>query len=126
MSPGADTSHPANVANTPVARPELAAYLEKVRTHAYKVTDADVEQLKAAGLSEDEIFEQTVAAAISEGLRDFDQYRMIVYALVLIGMMLLRPQGLFGIHEIWDFWPRRKNREHRSASGQSEGSASHG
>jgi hypothetical protein len=22
-------------------------------------------------------------------------------------MMLLRPQGLFGIHEIWDFWPRK-------------------
>lgn len=45
---------------------------------------------------------------LPEALRDFDQYRLIVYALVLIGMMLLRPQGLFGIHEIWDFWPRKK------------------
>jgi alkylhydroperoxidase family enzyme len=62
----------ANVANTPPAAPALAPYLDKVRTHAYKVTDADVEQLKAAGLSEDEIFEQTVAAAISEGLRRLD------------------------------------------------------
>jgi alkylhydroperoxidase family enzyme len=62
----------ANVANTAAPRPELTAYLEKVRTRAYSVTDADVEQLKAAGLSEDEIFEQTVAAAIGEGLRRLD------------------------------------------------------
>ena len=62
----------ANVANTPAPAPELAAYLEKVRTNAYKVTDADVDRLKEAGLSEDAIFEQTVAAAISEGLRRLD------------------------------------------------------
>jgi alkylhydroperoxidase family enzyme len=62
----------ANVANTAPAPPELTTYLEKVRTRAYTVTDADVENLKAAGLSEDEIFEQTVAAAISEGLRRLD------------------------------------------------------
>ena len=49
-----------------------------------------------------------ILTALPEVLRDFDQYRLIVYALLLIGMMLLRPQGLFGIHEIWDFWPRRK------------------
>jgi branched-chain amino acid transport system permease protein len=49
---------------------------------------------------------------LPEALRDFDQYRLIVYALVLICMMLVRPQGLFGIHEIWDFWrSRSKQRE---------------
>ena len=48
--------------------PELAPYLEKVRLHAYKVTDRDVEELKAAGFSEDEIFEHTVAAATAAGL----------------------------------------------------------
>ena len=42
---------------------------------------------------------------LPEALRDVDQYRLIVYALLLIGMMLLRPQGLFGIHEIWDWRP---------------------
>ncbi|HXK15062.1 MAG TPA: hypothetical protein VNH45_11040 [Gaiellaceae bacterium] len=68
----------ANVANTPAARPELAAYLEKVRSNAYKVTDDDVERLKAAGLSEDEIFEQTVAAAISEGLRRLDAAAAVI------------------------------------------------
>jgi branched-chain amino acid transport system permease protein len=45
---------------------------------------------------------------LPEALREFDQYRLIAYALLLIFMMLLRPQGLFGIHEIWDYWPRRK------------------
>jgi len=68
----------ANVADTAAAAPELTAYLEKVRTHAYKVTDGDVEQLKAAGLTEDEIFEQTVAAAISEGLRRLDAAAAVI------------------------------------------------
>jgi alkylhydroperoxidase family enzyme len=43
-----------------------------VRERAYTVTDADVESLKAAGCSEDEIFEQTVGVAIAQGLRRFD------------------------------------------------------
>jgi alkylhydroperoxidase family enzyme len=50
------------------APPELANYLEKVRLHAYEVTDQDVDELKAAGFSEDEIFEHTVSAAVSAGL----------------------------------------------------------
>jgi branched-chain amino acid transport system permease protein len=52
---------------------------------------------------------------LPEALRDFDQYRLIVYALVLICMMLVRPQGLFGIHEIWDFW-RSKSKQREGAS----------
>ncbi|MDX6476858.1 MAG: hypothetical protein QOH95_2369 [Gaiellaceae bacterium] len=62
----------ANAAATVEPPTELAAYLEQVRTRAYTVTDSDVERLKAAGLSEEEIFEQTVAVAISEGLRRLD------------------------------------------------------
>lgn len=68
----------ANVANTAAPRPELAVYLEKVRTRAYSITDSDVEQLKAAGLSEDEIFEQTVAAAIGEGMRRLDAAAAVI------------------------------------------------
>jgi alkylhydroperoxidase family enzyme len=68
----------ANLANTAAPAPELATYLEKVRTRAYTITDADVEALKAAGLSEDEIFEQTVAAAISEGLRRLDAASAVI------------------------------------------------
>jgi branched-chain amino acid transport system permease protein len=38
--------------------------------------------------------------------------RMIIYSLALILMMILRPQGLFGLHEIWDIrrWRRRPAR----------------
>ena len=68
----------ANVATVATPAPELAPYLAKVRAHAYKVTDADVEALKAAGLTEDEIFEQTVAAAISEGLRRLDAASAVI------------------------------------------------
>jgi alkylhydroperoxidase family enzyme len=50
------------------APPELAPYLEKVRVHAYRITDADVQALKDAGFSEDEIFEHTVSAAVAAGL----------------------------------------------------------
>jgi len=35
-----------------------------------------------------------------------DQLRMPIYGLLLIGMMLARPQGLFGTTEIWDLLPR--------------------
>lgn len=41
----------------------LASYVEKVRLHAYKVTDQDIADLRAAGYSEDQIFELTVATA---------------------------------------------------------------
>ena len=54
----------------------------------------------------------TIAAilltVLPELLRDFEQYRLIIYALLLVIMMLVRPQGLLGIHEIWDLWPRRR------------------
>ena len=60
------------VAETPAPPAETRGYLEKVRLAAYIVTDADVEALREAGISEDEIFEQTVAVAIAEGLRRLD------------------------------------------------------
>jgi hypothetical protein len=60
------------VAAAPAPAEVLAPYLEKVRTGAYKVTDADVQALKDAGVSEDEIFEATTAVAIAEGLRRLD------------------------------------------------------
>lgn len=50
----------------------MAPYLEKVRGGAYRVTDGDVDELRAAGLSEEEIFEHTVSAAVSEGLMRLD------------------------------------------------------
>lgn len=59
------------VAEMPPPPEIMAAYLAKVRDCAYTVTDADVEHLKKA-CSEDEIFEQTVAVAITQGLRRYD------------------------------------------------------
>ena len=43
---------------------ELKSWVDKIARHAYKTTDEDVEALKAAGYSEDQIFEITVAAAL--------------------------------------------------------------
>jgi len=51
---------------------QMARYLEKVRLHAYKVTDRDIDELKSAGFSEDEIFEHTVSAATAAGLERLD------------------------------------------------------
>jgi alkylhydroperoxidase family enzyme len=55
-----------------VAPPDMRNYLQKVRLHAYKVTDRDVDELKAAGYTEDEIFEHTVSAATAAGLERLD------------------------------------------------------
>ena len=60
------------VAATATPAPELESYLAKVHDCAYTITDADVAALKDAGISEDAIFEQTVAVAIAEGLRRLD------------------------------------------------------
>ena len=50
------------------APPPFETYVEKVRRHAYRVTDAEVAALVDA-TSEDAVFEATVATAVGEGLR---------------------------------------------------------
>jgi branched-chain amino acid transport system permease protein len=50
-----------------------------------------------------------ILVSLPEALRDLQQYRLIVYALMLIAMMLLRPQGLFGVKEVWDFFRKSKS-----------------
>jgi AhpD family alkylhydroperoxidase len=55
------------------------SYAETVRVASYKITDADIRQLTAAGHSEDEIFEVTVAAAVGAALRTFDAGRHAVH-----------------------------------------------
>jgi alkylhydroperoxidase family enzyme len=45
----------------------LRAYVEKVRLHAYRVTDDDVAALRAAGFDDDALFELTLAAAAGAG-----------------------------------------------------------
>jgi hypothetical protein len=46
---------------------EIAGYAAKVRDRAYTVTDDDVRAVVAAGWSEDEVFELTVALALGAG-----------------------------------------------------------
>jgi hypothetical protein len=56
--------------------------------------------------------------AVWEGLRqlalwagiNLAEYRMVIYALVLILMMILRPQGLMGVGEVWDLRLRGRTR----------------
>ena len=54
---------------------------------------------------------------LPEGLRMVKDYmpggrdpRMVIYSIMLIVLMLTRPQGLFGRRELWQFLPRRKDR----------------
>lgn len=57
----------------------------------------------------------TVAALFLTGalelLRGMDQYRMVMYSLLLVVLMLARPTGIFGTREVWDLaadWRRRR------------------
>ncbi|MBQ7577944.1 MAG: branched-chain amino acid ABC transporter permease [Synergistaceae bacterium] len=40
---------------------------------------------------------------IMEYFRDISQYRMLIYGLLLVIIMVFRPEGLLGSREIWDF-----------------------
>ena len=44
-----------------------------------------------------------------------DQIRMPIYGMLLVALMLLRPQGLFGTREIWDVLPRWIPRRRRGS-----------
>ena len=46
----------------------VSHYIGLVRSHPTRVTDADIERLRAAGLDDDAIFELTVAAALGAGM----------------------------------------------------------
>jgi hypothetical protein len=50
----------------------LARLINKVAKEAYKVTDEDITAAKASGLSEDEIFEFVVCAAVGQAMRQHD------------------------------------------------------
>ena len=48
------------------------ALIEKIAKHAYKVTDEDIAAAKAAGFTEDQIFELAVCAAIGQATRQYE------------------------------------------------------
>jgi hypothetical protein len=57
--------------NTGLAQP-LSTLVDKVARHACKVTDEDIAGARASGLSEDQIFEIVVCAAIGQASRQYD------------------------------------------------------
>jgi hypothetical protein len=53
--------------------PEPAGTLvDKVARHAYRVTDEDFAAVRESGLSEDQVFEIVVCAAIGQATRQYD------------------------------------------------------
>ncbi|MCB9746475.1 MAG: hypothetical protein H6741_14735 [Alphaproteobacteria bacterium] len=62
------------VAAAPVAVVDtLTDYTRKVAGHAYRVEDADAEALRRAGVSEDAIFEATLAASLGVSLHRLEK-----------------------------------------------------
>ena len=50
----------------------------------------------------------SILVILPEIFRQFADYRMIAYALALITVMIVRPQGIMGVKELWDTaWWRR-------------------
>ena len=58
--------------NAGVSPDALRALIEKVAHEAWKISDEDVRDAKAAGLSEDQIFEIVVAAAFGQANRQYE------------------------------------------------------
>jgi|SRR5579862_9212756 len=50
----------------------LSTLVNKVAKHAYRVTDDDIAAARASGLSEDEIFEIIICAAVGQAARQFE------------------------------------------------------
>lgn len=58
--------------NAGLAEP-LNRLIDKVARHAYRVTDEDMTASRTSGLSEDQIFEMVVCAAIGQASRQYDK-----------------------------------------------------
>jgi alkylhydroperoxidase family enzyme len=72
-SPGkTDRGTRASAANGGPLQEPVASYAAKVTDQSYRISDADFGALKAAGLTEDQIFEITVASALGAALRRLD------------------------------------------------------
>jgi branched-chain amino acid transport system permease protein len=46
------------------------------------------------------VFAAVAINVLKEGFREFQEYRMVIYSVSLIILMIARPQGIFGTHEI--------------------------
>jgi hypothetical protein len=57
--------------NSGLAEP-LGTLVDKVSVHADKITDEDITAARASGLSEDQVFEIVVCAAVGHATRQYD------------------------------------------------------
>src|SRR5262249_55447975 len=57
--------------NAGLAEP-LSTLIDKVAKHAHRVTDQDIAAARESGLSEDQIFEIVVCAAVGQARRQYD------------------------------------------------------
>ncbi len=62
--------------------------------------------LAGSGSISGTIVAAVVLTYLPEELRAFSEWRMVIYSLLLIVMMLLRPEGLLGSRELW--WTRKR------------------
>jgi hypothetical protein len=49
----------------------IRTLIDKVANHAYQITDEDIAAVRAAGLSEDQIFEIVICAAVGQASRQY-------------------------------------------------------
>jgi hypothetical protein len=57
--------------NSSISGP-LGTLVDKVAKHAYRVTDENITGAKVSGLSEDQVFEIVVCAAVGQATRQYD------------------------------------------------------
>lgn len=57
--------------NSGLTKP-VGVLVDKVARHACRVTDEDIDAVRGSGLSEDQIFELVVCAAVGQATRQYD------------------------------------------------------
>lgn len=62
-----------------------------------------------------------VVTVFPEMLRVFEQYRLIIFPLILISLMLLRPMGIMGHLEFWDLGRTKNKKRTPKLKAQAEG-----
>ncbi len=60
------------------------------------------------------IFAAFIVTILRELLRSFDDWRMVIYSITLIVVMIVRPQGLFGTMELPDILRKWRNKGSRN------------
>jgi branched-chain amino acid transport system permease protein len=85
-----------------LATPRSFTFIRSIEVVVYVV-------LGGLGSITGSVVSATLLTLLLERLRDIQSFRMVGYALLLIVLMLARPQGLFGTRELWDlpFFKRR-------------------